>query len=442
MLLDRDDDAHVTHTLLRAHDPASAVVTVHPTPGMSTATMLAHDLLLALGHSLYRVGAAGATGPESAWRAVTAWIRGDGIRHLIVLRAHRLSAAQHARLLRLRHDTGVHLVLVWHSRDPLSPRLERSVEVRHHITDDLAAVTGRLPPPRRDTRTPTDSPELPAVPDSGGATFLGDAAAALPRADYTRVAAVYHQAAETTSRRLTACGRAPDLAQRMLANLPAPRSHLRTLYGTIPHGRIHQWHTIVGLYRFLGDLVADSPGRNHTLTRLRGAQAAFERHGLPLVLPPHLNHMVGVGLTTTPIIEQVITRIRGRVANPAHAAALVTLLFTGATYRELNFLPRCAVTGDTVIFPSTHGADHPADLGVWVIPASARPLLHAAVVFQQTRAVPADRLFADAIGRNGRLHRTARTCELILPALHPWRDGWLRSTAVLNLPGRFPDTAS
>ncbi len=442
VLLDRDDDAHVTHALLRAHDPSSAVVTVHPTPGVSAAAPLAHDLLLALGHSLDRVGAAGATGPDSAWRAVTAWIHGDGIRHLIVLRAHRLSAAQHARLLRLRHDTGLYLVLVWHSRDPLSPRLERPVGVHHHITDDLAAVTRRLARPRRDTRTPMDSPELPAVPGSDHATFLGDAAAVLSRVDYARVAAIYHQAAETACRRLTACGRAPDLARRMLAYLPAPRSHLRTLYGTIPHARALHWHATVGLFRFLGDLVADSPGRTDTVTRLRGAQAAFERHGLPLALPPNLNYMVGVGLSTTPVTDQVIARIRARIANPAHAAALATLLFFGATYRELTFLPRRAVTGDTVIFPGIRGVDHPADLGVWVIPPPARPLLRAAVVFQETRAVPADRLFADAIGRNGRLHHTARACELMLPALHPWRDGWLRSTAVLNLPGVSPTPVS
>ncbi|QSE72339.1 hypothetical protein [Rhodococcus sp. PSBB049] len=48
----------------------------------------------------------------------------------------------------------------------------------------------------------------------------------------------------------------------------------------------------------LGDPVADSPGRIHTVARLHGAHAAFEQHGLPLVLPPHLHHMVGVGLTT------------------------------------------------------------------------------------------------------------------------------------------------
>ncbi|CDZ90262.1 hypothetical protein RHRU231_680031 [Rhodococcus ruber] len=163
---------------------------------------------------------------------------------------------------------------------------------------------------------------------------------------------------------------------------------------------------------------------------------------------PDTYHTAGIergtatSISTKPGTTSVIARIRGRVANPAHAAALATLLFTGATYRELTFLPRCAVTGDTVIFPSTHGAAHPADLRVWVIPASARPLLHAAVVFQETRAVPADRLFADAIGRNGRLHRTARTCELRIPALHPWRDGWLRRTGILNFPGMFPDAAS
>ncbi|MGJ5671676.1 hypothetical protein [Rhodococcus sp. AH-ZY2] len=439
MLLDREDDAHLTHTLLRAHAPASAVVTVHPTPGASTAPALAEDLLLALGHSLDGAGAQGATGSDSVWRAVTAWIHGDDIRHLIVLRAHRLSAAQHTCLLRLRHDTGVHLVLVWHSRDPLSPRLEMPAGVRHHVTDDLAALTGRLPSSRRDTHTPTAASELPAVPDSGCATFLVDAAAALSRADYARVAAIYHQAAETTSRRLTACGRAPDLAQRMLAYLPAPRSHLRTLYGTIPPGRIRRWHATVGLYRFLGDLVADSPGRNHTLTRLRGAQTAFERHGLPLALPPNLHYMVGVGLTTTPIAEHVIARIRACAANPAHAAALATLLFTGATYRELTVLPRRALTGDTVILPGTCGVTHPADLRVWVIPPPARPLLHAAALFQETRTVPTDRLFADVIGRTGRLHRTARACGLRIPALHPWRDGWLRSTGILNLARMFPD---
>ncbi|WP_153008499.1 hypothetical protein [Rhodococcus pyridinivorans] len=77
-----------------------------------------------------------------------------------------------------------------------------------------------------------------------------------------------------------------------------------------------------------------------------------------------------------------------------------------------------------------------------MIPPAARPLLHAAAVFQEARAVPTDRLFADPIGRAGRLHRTARTCGLMLPDLHPWRDGWLRRTGILNFPEMFPDAVS
>ena len=228
----------------------------------------------------------------------------------------------------------------------------------------------------------------------------------------------------------------------MLAYLPAPRSHLRTLYGTIPPGRIRHWHAAVGLGRFLGDLVAGSPGRNHTLTRLRGAHAAFERHGLPLALPPNLAYMVGVGLTTTPITEQLINRMRAHVANPAHAAALAILLFTGTIYRELNFLPQRALTGDTVIFPGTRHVDHPADLRVWAISPPARPLLHAIAVFQETRAVPTARLFADAIGPVGRLNRTARVCRHAFRVCTSGaRDGyatWPPSTSTSDNPESSP----
>ncbi|MGN5237266.1 hypothetical protein [Rhodococcus sp. SJ-3] len=228
-----------------------------------------------------------------------------------------------------------------------------------------------------------------------------------------------------TDRRLTRCGMAPDLPQRMLAYLSTPRAQLRTLYGTIPLRRIRRWHTAVGLYRSLGGLVADSPGRSHTLARLRGAQAAFEQHGLLLTLPPNLAHMVGPGLTTI--------AIRVHAANPAHAAALATLLFTGATFDELRSLPRLALTGDTLITVGVSAAARPTDLRLWVIPQPARPLLHAAAIFQRTRTNPTGALFIEAVGRTGRLRRTAATCGLTIPALHRWRDGWLYRTGILNL---------
>jgi hypothetical protein len=243
-----------------------------------------------------------------------------------------------------------------------------------------------------------------------------------------------------TDRRLTRCGTASDLPQRMLAYLPAPRSHLRTFYGTTARGRIHRWHTTVGLYRFLGDLVADSPGRNDTLTRLRGAQAAFAQHGLTLTLPPNLAYMVGPGLTTIAITDRVVTAIRAHAANPAHAAALATLLFTGATFDELRSLPRLALTGDTLITVGVSAAARPTDLRLWVIPQPARPLLHAAAIFQRTRTNPTGTLFIEAVGRTGRLRRTAATCGLTIPALHRWRDCCLYRTGILNLALDAPDS--
>ncbi|PND52486.1 MULTISPECIES: hypothetical protein [Rhodococcus] len=89
-----------------------------------------------------------------------------------------------------------------------------------------------------------------------------------------------------------------------------------------------------------------------------------------------------------------------------------------------------------MIFIGTYGVDHPVDLRIWVIPPPAPPLLHGSA-FQETRAVPTARLFADAIGPVGRLNRTARVCRARLPGLHPWREGWIRHIAALNLdPGQ------
>lgn len=180
------------------------------------------------------------------------------------------------------------------------------------------------------------------------------------------------------------------------------------------------------------------PGRADTVTRLRGAQAAFERYDLELALPPHLNYMVGVGLTSIPVTEQLVARIRERIANPVRAAALATILFTGATYRELTYLPQDTVVGDTMVFRTTRVVAHPTDLGVWVIPASIRPLLRAATLFHHSRADREEpHLFADAIGNTGALHLLARLCGVTIPALHPWHHGWLRSTVALNLVGCY-----
>ncbi|MFJ6355366.1 hypothetical protein ACIQKB_38645 [Streptomyces sp. NPDC092046] len=49
VVIDRDDDLIHTHTALAAHHPSSGRITLHPGPGTTSETGLAHDLLAALG---------------------------------------------------------------------------------------------------------------------------------------------------------------------------------------------------------------------------------------------------------------------------------------------------------------------------------------------------------------------------------------------------------
>ncbi|MEU3189002.1 hypothetical protein ABZ707_33105 [Streptomyces sp. NPDC006923] len=45
VVIDRDDDVIHTHTALAAHHPPSGRITLHPGPGTTSETGLAHDLL-------------------------------------------------------------------------------------------------------------------------------------------------------------------------------------------------------------------------------------------------------------------------------------------------------------------------------------------------------------------------------------------------------------
>lgn len=197
---------------------------------------------------------------------------------------------------------------------------------------------------------------------------------------------------------------------------------------------VDEWSDILSLYRFLGGLIADSPGRGHTITRLRGAQAAFLLHGLRLDLPPDLAYSVGPGLTTTPIDHDVIARIRARTADPVDAAAIATALFTGATAMELNAIPCVALTTDALIFNGPIGYTHAPDLYVWVIPPPARPVLYEARAYQESRPTPNSKLFTGAIGGAGfRLRRLAAACEVTLPDLYHWHHSWIRQAGLLRM---------
>ncbi|WP_240660139.1 hypothetical protein [Streptomyces sp. WAC 01529] len=139
VVIDRDDDVVHTHTALAAHHPPSGQITLHPGPGTTSETGLAHNLLAALGKPPLLPGRFPG-GRQSAWEAATAWITALPVTRLTVLRAHRLTARRAMRLLQLRTLTGIRLTLVCH-RPYLPAALHQALQTADHIlTTDIQAA--------------------------------------------------------------------------------------------------------------------------------------------------------------------------------------------------------------------------------------------------------------------------------------------------------------
>lgn len=139
VVIDRHDDALHTHTALAAHHPPSGRITLHPGPGITSETGLAHDLLAALGKPPLHPGRFPA-GRQPAWEAATAWMTALPVTRLTVLRAHRLTARRTMRLLQLQTLTGIPLTLVCH-RPRLPAALHQALQtVDYSLTADFEAA--------------------------------------------------------------------------------------------------------------------------------------------------------------------------------------------------------------------------------------------------------------------------------------------------------------
>jgi hypothetical protein len=166
--------------------------------------------------------------------------------------------------------------------------------------------------------------------------FRADAWRCLPAADFARIDAVYARGMDAACRWLSQHPDQPplsDFAARgvrtvfppflapaeiaagltMLKHQLGEEALRRIAEGLLCVGRewsarggLHRWSDVEGLHRFLTELVADSPSRRHTITRLRGAQAGFLLHGLHLALPANLGSAHGPGLTTLPFTGSTI----------------------------------------------------------------------------------------------------------------------------------------
>jgi len=136
LVLDRYDDAAHTHAALAARDPVAGRITLHPGPGTTSDTALAHDLLAALGKPPLLPGRY-PPGRQPAWEAATAWIHAMPAARLTVLRAHRLNAGRLERLLYLRDATGIALTLVCHRPHPPAALHRALHAVPHTVISDL-----------------------------------------------------------------------------------------------------------------------------------------------------------------------------------------------------------------------------------------------------------------------------------------------------------------
>ena len=251
--------------LLERHDPAGGLVVVHPTPGLSGLAAIAHDVLAALGRSIRRLKAERLVGSAQAGRAVVAWLLADQIEDLVVLRADRLSAAGWDWLLAVCRRTGTRLLLICHVQ-AVPPALADVLEgTTHEILTDLRRALpgqpgrpGRAPATIHSVLAPApETVDLPLYANEQIDTYRSAAPAAIGLRGFLQTDAVYLQgraaAGAWLDTHLTGAGKVLDIAQVQL---------------------------------FLTELVHDSPTRNHSLARLRGAQAGFRARSFDLKLPP------------------------------------------------------------------------------------------------------------------------------------------------------------
>jgi hypothetical protein len=204
---------------------------------------------------------------------VVAWLLADQIEDLVVLRADRLSAAGWDWLLAVCRRTGTRLLLVCHVQ-AVPPALAEVLEgATHEIVTDLRRALpgqpGRAPTTIYSVQAPTpQTVDLRLYANEQINTYRSAAPAAIGLRGFLQTDAVYQQgraaAGAWLDTQLTGAGEVLDIAQVQL---------------------------------FLTELVQDSPTRNHSVARLRGAQAGFRARSFDLKLPPDRDAGLGPHMT-------------------------------------------------------------------------------------------------------------------------------------------------
>ncbi|MER7921503.1 MULTISPECIES: hypothetical protein [unclassified Streptomyces] len=429
LLLDEGDDHALHRAALHRCDPSAGCITADPTPHTNSLAYLALDLLRAMGRDSFTRPDAERMSTDAAWRAVTCWTLTTGLKHALVLRAHRLTPERLARLATWRAETGIRLVLIAHTPTEateyrLRARLAAAGLADPHTVSGTLALLDTLGPPRTSRLhgppPPDHIPALPDVPEGDAASFLQECRYHLNEDDFARTAGQYwagHAAARTW------LARHPRFTPAATATVRSPDED------TGPHAPT-DWQDMESLRLFLARLTVSSPSPGHTLARVRGAQAHFLGRQLHLDVPDDLAARGGPGITTVPITPHVAYTLTTNLPNPLRAAAAAALLFTGTDQSLLSMTQitsvderatRLAIDRDSRIYIGMP----PGPRHLYAVPARARPLL--ALAFRRRTPRTADHfgLFAGCFGTSIRFDHLLRDAALDIPAVthpHPAED--------------------
>ena len=444
LLLDARDDRAIHHAAYQRAHPARGRITADPTPHTNSLAYLALDLLRAMDRDSFSRPDAERMSTDPAWRAVTCWTLTTGIEEAIVLRAHCLTAERLKRLATWRAETGVRLTLIAHAPTPDDEQRLRERLTAAELTDLVSArgtdvilnAIGPAATGRRYGPPPTDyAYPLPSLPRSGVAAFRADCWRRQNDLDFAHTDSQYragYAAARTWLARHTLAP-APDTSQPADAGQDEPAP----------------WQDMEGLRLFLSRLTVLSPSPQHTLARVRGAQAGFLSQALLLDVPDDLAERGGPGITTVPITPRVAYTLATQLPNPLRAAAVAALLFTGTAQPLLSLTQLASV--DDYATRLAIDRDSRINIGVppgprhmYAIPPRARPLLRAALEFRRRTPRTADHLglFANCFGTPDRFDHLIRDVGLHIPAvLHPHpADDWHTAARCWHLNTPAPAT--
>ncbi|WP_405933722.1 hypothetical protein [Streptomyces sp. NBC_00827] len=421
LLLDAHDDRAIHAAAYQcAH---RGRITTDPTPHTSSLAYFALDLLRSMNRNSFARPDAERMSTDPAWRAVTCWTLTTGLAEAIVLRAHRLTPERLKRLATWRADTGIRLILIAHTPTPADEQRLRERLTAADLADLIAvrgteAILNAIGPAATDRRYGPPPPDyahpLPSLPRGGVAAFRADCWRRQNDLDFAHTDGQYragYAAARTWLARHTPPPAPPDMPEASDAG---------------PDGAT-PWQDMEGLRLFLARLTVLSPSPQHTLARVRGAQAGFLSQALLLNVPDDLAEHGGPGITTVPITSRVTHILATQLPNPLRAAAVAALLLTGTSHSLLSMTQLASVGKHT-----THLAidrDSRINIGVppgprhmYAIPHRARPFLAAALEFRRRTPRTADHLglFANCFGTSERFEHLIRDVSLHIPAvLHP-----------------------